>query len=518
MSVVGCSVSVMARGPAGHIERLPSGSWRVKVYAGTDPLTGREIRFRKTCKTERAAQIELGKLLAQATAGRQPDSAVTVAQLLDQYVSTAGWDVSTRESNLGYIRRTIKPAIGSTQVRKVRGPLLDTLYARLMRCGNLACTGKPFIEHRNIPDLRPGPADRRLEWEQAADRVRAAISSGQLAPGDALPSVPDLARLQGLKPGTVRHAYLALAEEGLVHIRHGRTTTIAGDPAADEPGTRLPITRPRPGHDCKLSGCRPHVCKPMAKSTIHGIHSILSGAFEAAMRWEWTDRNPVRSAKPPTIRRQTIMATSPESVAKVVAAAREYSDALGLYLWLVVVTGVRRGELCGLQIRDIDLDRGLVHVASNYVVRAGQRIRKDTKTHQDRWLAIDPVTCALIASYLAEIKAELAAVGVELRDDAYLFSNDPAQVRPWNPDWVTHRVADAADAAGVELDIKGGRHYTASQLLAGGFDLRNTAARLGHSGGGATTLRHYADPVPEVDRRAAAYLAQLTAGSAPQGS
>ena len=72
--------------------------------------------------------------------------------------------------NLGYIRRTIKSAIGSTQVRKVRGPLLDTLYARLMRCGNLACTGKPFTEHRNIPDLRPDPADSRLEWQQAADR------------------------------------------------------------------------------------------------------------------------------------------------------------------------------------------------------------------------------------------------------------------------------------------------------------------------------------------------------------
>ncbi len=33
------------------MEQLPSGSWRAKVYAGTDPLTGREIRFRKTCKT-----------------------------------------------------------------------------------------------------------------------------------------------------------------------------------------------------------------------------------------------------------------------------------------------------------------------------------------------------------------------------------------------------------------------------------------------------------------------------------
>jgi len=36
----------------------------------------------------------------------------------------------------------------------------------------------------------------------------------------------------------------------------------------------------------------------MAKSTIGGIHSILSGAFEAAMRWEWTDRNPAASARP----------------------------------------------------------------------------------------------------------------------------------------------------------------------------------------------------------------------------
>jgi integrase len=155
-------------------------------------------------------------------------------------------------------------------------------------------------------------------------------------------------------------------------------------------------------------------------------------------------------------------------VAKVIAEARARSATLGLYLWLVVVTGVRRGELCGLQIRDINLDRALVHIAFNYVVRGGQRIRKDTKTHQDRWLAIDPVTCALIESYLAEVRAELTAVGAGLRDDAYVFSNDPAHARPWNPDWVSHRVAEIAAGAGVGLDIKGGRHYTASQLLAGG--------------------------------------------------
>ena len=234
-----------------------------------------------------------------------------------------------------------------------------------------------------------------------------------------------------------------------------------------------------------------------------------------AQRWEWIDRNPTDSAKPPAVNTgKSVPATPPEDVAKVIAEARAHSAALGLYLWIVVITGARRGELCGLQIRDIDLDQGLIHVAFNYVVKGGKKIRKDTKTHQDRWLAIDPDTCALIASYVQEVQAALTAVGVELAADAYLFSNDPGHTRPWNPDWATHQISASADAVGVDLDIKGGRHYTASQLLAAGFDRRNTAARLGHSGGGATTLRHYADPVPEADRRAAMYLSRLTSNAA----
>jgi hypothetical protein len=55
MAVYGAA---MAYAPSGHIEQRPSGSWRAKVYAGKDPLSGREIRFRKTRKTEVEAQIE----------------------------------------------------------------------------------------------------------------------------------------------------------------------------------------------------------------------------------------------------------------------------------------------------------------------------------------------------------------------------------------------------------------------------------------------------------------------------
>ena len=41
----------MANTARGHIERLPSGSFRVHVYAGTDPVTGRPRRLRETCPT-----------------------------------------------------------------------------------------------------------------------------------------------------------------------------------------------------------------------------------------------------------------------------------------------------------------------------------------------------------------------------------------------------------------------------------------------------------------------------------
>jgi len=44
------------------------------------------------------------------------------------------------------------------KVRKVRGPILDKLYAELKRCGDLSCTGKPFFEHRNVPVLTINPA------------------------------------------------------------------------------------------------------------------------------------------------------------------------------------------------------------------------------------------------------------------------------------------------------------------------------------------------------------------------
>jgi integrase len=429
----------------------------VKVYAGTDPLTGREIRLRKTCKTERAAQIELGKLLEQAPAGRQPETNATVAELMDRYVEVANWDPSTRKANESYIRRVIKPALGHLQVRKIRGLLLDLLYAQLKRCGDPACSSKPFTEHRNVPVLSVDPVSRKPAWQQIADTIGNAIRCGTLIAGETLPSVRDMSDLQDVRVATLQHALAVLAEEGLIVIRQGRTAVVAGDLSIERRPGRPPRGR---DHDCRHAGCKPHVCKPLTAKTIRNIHSILSGAFSTAERWEWIAWNPAESAKPPAVVRRPVAATPPGDVAKVIAEGRKTHPEMALYLWLVAITGARRGELCAMQVRDLDLDNGVIHVGFNCTVVDGRRVRKDTKTHQDRYLAIDPVTCTMLREHLEAVRAELATVGLELPEDAYVFSNDPMGANPWNPDWATHKASDLATAAGVKLNIKGLRKWT----------------------------------------------------------
>jgi hypothetical protein len=54
----------------GHIEQLPSGSFRVHVYAGTDPVTGRQLRLRETCPDDATAAATCACHGTNASAGR----------------------------------------------------------------------------------------------------------------------------------------------------------------------------------------------------------------------------------------------------------------------------------------------------------------------------------------------------------------------------------------------------------------------------------------------------------------
>ncbi|WP_246076278.1 tyrosine-type recombinase/integrase [Amycolatopsis cihanbeyliensis] len=63
-----------------------------------------------------------------------------------------------------------------------------------------------------------------------------------------------------------------------------------------------------------------------------------------------------------------------------------------------------------------------------------------------------------------------------------------------------------ATRLGIDTHLHTLRHYSATELLSAGIDLRTVAGRLGHGGGGATTLRVYAAWVAASDRKAAKIL------------
>lgn len=63
-------------------------------------------------------------------------------------------------------------------------------------------------------------------YEQIAQRIRLAIASGEVKPGDSLPSVRRLASEIRVNPATVVQAYRDLETDGFVSMRHGAGTFV----------------------------------------------------------------------------------------------------------------------------------------------------------------------------------------------------------------------------------------------------------------------------------------------------
>jgi len=80
-------------------------------------------------------------------------------------------------------------------------------------------------EYRSLS--RPQRGKRSLAYLRVRQSLQKMIENGQLAPGQALPSERDLAKLLDLSRVTVRKAIAGLAEEGLLTQRHGAGTFVA---------------------------------------------------------------------------------------------------------------------------------------------------------------------------------------------------------------------------------------------------------------------------------------------------
>jgi len=150
-------------------------------------------------------------------------------------------------------------------------------------------------------------------------------------------------------------------------------------------------------------------------------------------------------------------------------------------LWrLLVVTGLRRGELCGLKWIDLDVVQGSLRICRQRVVEepSGRvREKRPKSPNSVRTIVLDVQT-------LRTLEAERATAC-----SPYMFTGRTGL--PLQPDNLTDRFNKLAVAAGVRpLGPHQIRHLLVGSLLDRGFSLHEIAERLGHAA--ATLLRSYA--------------------------
>ncbi len=260
-------------------------------------------------------------------------------------------------------------------------------------------------------------------------------------------------------------------------------------------------------HDCAAAGCKSHMCRSLAPSTIRQIHWILSGALSRAVRWRWIAVNPADQAEPPGMPTPNPQPPSAVDAARLVTQAWHDGPEWGVFVWMAMTTGARRGEICALRWRHIDLEHAIVTIEASVVQLGSKWSEKRTKTHQMRRVTLSDEDLDVIREHRVRCQGEAAALGVELSPEAYVFTSALDPSVPYMPDTATQRFTRLARRLDIDAHLHSLRHYSATELIAAGVDVRTVAGRLGHAGGGATTLRVYAAWRSESDQRAAGMLA-----------
>lgn len=232
------------------------------------------------------------------------------------------------------------------------------------------------------------------------------------------------------------------------------------------------------------------------RSVLHA-RAVLRSALSRAQRHGLIVRNAAALADPPQVKRREVQALSPDEVRTLLANLAD--DPLGPLYIVAISTGMRQGELLGLQWSDIDLERGTTTVR-----RALQRVDgklRTVETKTDRSRRDVPLT-ALAVDALRELRRRpvQSAAG-------YVFTSSTGA--PLDGTNVTKRLQSRLAAAGLpRVTFHALRHTTASLLLAKGVHPRVVMELLGHSQI-SLTMNTYSHVIPSLERDAAEQMNAL---------
>ena len=228
-----------------------------------------------------------------------------------------------------------------------------------------------------------------------------------------------------------------------------------------------------------------------APRTRRQMELILKAALNDGVAESYLPFNPVAQVKAPKVPKHLIkdrQALQPEQQQKALEAAKEYSDQLNDPRWYMMVlalleTGMRKGELCALQWKHIDLDKMSISVSQSIDWSYGERKGriKETKTEAGlRSLYIDEHFAAQIKSYMTWVKEKRLQLGKRLSgEDFFLFADDFGFLNKTVPQRRWETIAKRAGLSGVGLHTL--RHSNASIMIHMNVNPKIISKQLGHT-------------------------------------
>lgn len=283
----------------------------------------------------------------------------------------------------------------------------------------------------------------------------------------------------GLKSRTVSryHQLEPRAYEALGHLRMDKITTRSVQRFVQALGKE---------------GTNKRTGQPLAPKTIKHYLSFVSGVFSYAVSQGVVKDNPCRGVRLPTAPQAERACYTLEEAQAFLSALTDEPLRWRVFYTLAIFGGFRRGELLGLEWKDIDFETGVISIrrASLYTKERGVYTDTPKTTRSQRCLKMPDSVIDLLRRYHAEQASERLHVGDQWEDYDRLFA--AWNGKPLNPSVVENWLSRFFARSGLrKVNPHSFRHLNATLLIGSGADVRTVSAALGHSQP-STTLNIYA--------------------------
>lgn len=243
---------------------------------------------------------------------------------------------------------------------------------------------------------------------------------------------------------------------------------------------------------------------PLSDRTILHYHRLISVIMQSAVYDEIIINNPCLRTKAPRVERKEAKflddVQAEQLISEVTKKAHHPFDTMVI---MILQTGMRRGECCGLEWNDIDFENCTVNInkALLYLYEKGI-FENDTKTYSSkRVIKVGRDLMDILAEYREWQNAEKEKLVDKWNESGKVFTTwngkpiNPGTVSSWFRKFVTENNLPY-------ISLHGLRHTNASIMISNGVPITTTAKRLGHSSS-ATTSRIYAHAIASADAAAA---------------